>query len=200
MTKNIIFDFGDVFINLDKAAVSQVLERVDDQARLQELFRLSLELETGAIGAERFLGSLQQALPAYDREGLLGLWNATLLDFPTYRLDYLEKLAATGKYRLYLLSNTNEIHIAEFREKIGPANYQRFRDCFEGFYLSHEIHLRKPDPEIFEFVLERHGLQEKETLFIDDSIENIETAASLGIRTWHLQVGREDITELNSRM
>ena len=61
---------------------------------------------------------------------------------------------------------------------MGKDVFDRFRGCFEAFYLSHEIGMRKPDPEIFSFVLENNGLKPGETLFIDDTEEHIESAAA----------------------
>ncbi|MCJ7468363.1 MAG: HAD-IA family hydrolase, partial [Maribacter sp.] len=66
--------------------------------------------------------------------------------------------------------------------------------------LSHEIGLRKPDREIFQFVLDDNGLIAEETLFIDDSKENTDAASALGLHCWNLRVGQEDIIELNSKL
>jgi putative hydrolase of the HAD superfamily len=139
-------------------------------------------------------------LPGRKRASLITLWNSMLLDFPESRLAFLESLSKTGLYRLFLLSNTNEIHIAHVMEKMGEVDYSRFRESFEGFYLSHELQLRKPEKAVFEFVLGKHGLRTGETLFIDDTRENIEAARALGLQTWHLQVGIEDISQLKTRL
>ena len=200
MVKNIIFDFGDVFINLDKEILSRELTELPSPLLLTRLKLLNDDFEIGHIGAEGFLEGLQQAFPGRGRKTLLTLWNSMLLDFPVRRLEFLEKLAQTRKYRLFLLSNTNELHIPHVAQKLGDSDYNRFRSSFEGFYLSHEIGLRKPDKEIFEFVLQKHLLYPQETLFIDDTLENIEAAAGIGLQTWHLQVGQEDITQLKSRL
>lgn len=200
MVKNIIFDFGDVFINLDKGILGRELAQLQDPLLPYRLKLLNDSFEIGRIGADDFLAGLQEALPGRERHALQALWNSMLLDFPPQRLEFLEKLAKTGSYRLFLLSNTNELHIPHVMEKLGEDAYSRFRDCFEGFYLSHEIRLRKPEKEVFQFVLQRHGLMPGETLFVDDTLENIEAAAGIGLQTWHLQVGLEDITQLKSRI
>ncbi|MDC0008330.1 HAD-IA family hydrolase, partial [bacterium] len=109
-------------------------------------------------------------------------------------------LAATKKYRLFLLSNTNAIHIRKVIEIMGNDRFQRFKRCFEQFYLSHEIGLRKPNADCYEFVLNRNKLIAAETLFIDDTEPNTVAASQLGIQVWHLQVGKEDVSELNSRL
>jgi putative hydrolase of the HAD superfamily len=81
---------------------------------------------------------------------------------------------------------------------MGMKDFKRFQNCFHGFYLSHQVGMRKPDREIFEFVLNNNNLRADETLFIDDTREHTESAARLGIRTWNLQVGQEEILELTN--
>jgi len=200
MIRNIIFDFGDIFINLDKGVVTRELDNVSDTRQLRELYSLNQAFEIGDISANEFLLGLQRVLPHTRSHDLRFLWNSMLLDFPEHRLNFLVKLAESDKYRLFLLSNTNEIHIAEVVHKMGASRYDQFKNCFEGFYLSHEIGMYKPTKEIFEYVLQKHGLEAEKTLFVDDTYENIAVAGSLGLHTWHLLVGREDITQLNSRL
>ena len=92
------------------------------------------------------------------------------------------------------MSNTNESHINWIKEHI--SFYQDFKSCFDAFYLSHEIHLRKPNEDIFKFVLEKHQLHPSETLFIDDTIANTKTAKQLGIHVWNNNPRTEDIVNL----
>ena len=123
-----------------------------------------------------------------------------LLDFPDYRLEFIEKLATESEYRLFLLSNTNALHILEVAIIMGDSKFQRFKNSFEQFYLSHEIHMRKPNADIFEFVLEKNALDPTETFFVDDTFENTQSASKLGIKTWNLIVGQEDIIQLKSKL
>ena len=88
-----------------------------------------------------------------------------MLDFPEERLIYLENLAKSKEYRLFLLSNTNEIHIDYVKEDMGMDRFNRFKNSFEVFYLSYEMKMRKPDEEIFEFVLSENNLKPQATLF-----------------------------------
>lgn len=200
MTKNIIFDFGDVFINLDKVVVTRELVHITDPDLLVRLKVLNDAFEIGNIDSQTFIEGLGEAFPDRDRDQLITLWNSMLLDFPGHRLHFLEDLARSGAYRLFLLSNTNELHIPHVEQKMGAEKYRRFRNSFEGFYLSHEIRMRKPDPAIFEFVMKRNQLEPSETFFVDDTLDNILTAKALGIKTWHLQVGSEDISALKSKL
>lgn len=199
MINNIIFDFGDVFLNLDKQAVYRGLEDAELERIGKDMHPLNCAIETGMIREEEFLNDLHQLLPGRQISELRGRWNAMLLDFPEYRLEFLEELSHKKSYRLFLLSNTNVIHIDHVRREMGETRYRRFRDCFEAFYLSHEIGLRKPNAEVYQFVLETNKLRADETLFIDDTYENTIAAEEMGIKTWNLQPGKDDIIELKSR-
>lgn len=201
MIKNIIFDFGDVFINLDKDVIFRQIAKFGGSPDLApELMALNEKYEVGAIDSETFINQLVTIYPQASPSEIEATWNAMLLDLPEYRLEFLENLAAENRYRLFLLSNTNALHIPHFEQKIGSDQYHRFRNCFEQFYLSHEIQLRKPNREIYEFVLNENGLNAEETFFIDDTKENTEAAERLGISCWNLQVGTDDIIQLKSKL
>lgn len=200
MIKNIIFDFGDVFINLDKEATLKEMNTFGLSEPTPELYTLAKSYEVGKLSSAAFLNSLHHILPEATPQALTRAWNAIILDFPEPRLQFIEELSREANYRLFLLSNTNEMHIKYVKETMGIENYERFKACFEQFYLSHEIKLRKPNTHIYEFVLQKNKLNPKETLFIDDTEENTEGAKKLGIKCWHLQVGVDDITDLKDRL
>jgi putative hydrolase of the HAD superfamily len=200
MIENIIFDFGGVFINLDPLSVNRGLRSYGLEGPDETLLALSKRYEKGEVSSKAFIEGVMQALPGSAEEEVRRIWNGTIADFPPERLDFLCDLHRSGRYRMFLLSNTNALHIEAVREKMGIAAFTRFYDCFEKFYLSHEIGMRKPDPEIFSFVLETNGLQPGQTLFIDDTREHTESARRLGIRTWHLDIGKESILELPERI
>jgi|SRR5690606_937234 len=200
MIKNIIFDFGDIFIDLDKPVIYREMVKHQCLDALPQLELLNSKYEIGLISSEEFIRELKNLIPRASSEQLKDSWNAMLLDFPDYRLEFLENLAREGKYRLFLLSNTNALHIPHVADKMGLEKFERFRNSFEQFYLSHEIHLRKPDSEIFRYVLKNNALNPEETLFIDDTKVNTDAAAALGIRTWNLIVGQEDIVQLLSKL
>ncbi|WP_405246271.1 HAD family hydrolase [Cellulophaga sp. Asnod2-G02] len=199
MIKNIIFDFGDIFINLDKPAVFKALENVGYKEVTPELDDIFKAYEMGLMTSENFILKLNEIFPSATPKQLRDAWNSILLDFPENRLLFLEKLAAEKKYRLFLLSNTNEIHIDYVINTMGEAQFDRFKDCFEKFYLSHEINLRKPNKDIYEFVLNENNLIAEETFFVDDTQENTDASAALGIKSWNLLVGKEDIIQLKTK-
>jgi putative hydrolase of the HAD superfamily len=79
---------------------------------------------------------------------------------------------------------------------VGISFYSDFYQCFEKVYFSYELGMRKPDPEIFNYLIDVLELSPKRTLFIDDKKENTDAAAKLGIQIWNLQVGKEDVVDL----
>jgi len=197
MIKTIIFDFGNVFINLDKVrARHHAMNLYGIDAFSKEMIATNTLFETGLISSTSFLDFYQNAFPRISKENIIDSWNIILKDFPLRRLDFLKQLSNKNEYKLILLSNTNELHMKWVREHI-PL-YNDFKNCFDEFYLSHEIHLRKPNDDIFEFVIQHNDLIENEILFIDDTFENIQTAEQLGLYTWNLNPKEEDITDLFS--
>ncbi len=200
MIKNIIFDFGDVFINLDKEIVFREMKKYGSGELTPELLWLNNTYEVGQIETNEFISGLQSSFPSVDPQKIAHIWNSMILDFPDYRLDFIESFAKEKSHRFYLLSNTNSLHISQVEKNMGMERYTRFKSCFEQFYLSHEIHLRKPNADIFEFVLEENKLDPSETFFVDDTQEHTETAKKLGIKTWNLIVGQEDVIEIKSKL
>lgn len=194
MIKTIIFDFGDVFVNLDKPATLREMRKLRIEAFSEKIEQLNMDLEKGLVDSAAFVQAYCEEYQQLEKDQLLNSWNAILVDFPRYRFEFLKKLSREKKYRLILLSNTNEIHIDWIREHV--PFFEAFRSCFDAFYLSHEINFRKPDAAIFRYVLEQHRLKPQQCLFIDDTTENTEAAEALGMHTWNLEPTREDVIDL----
>ena len=189
--KNIIFDLGGVFLDIDfkQAVLAFAKLGVDDFSEYYTLHTLSPlfeKLETGAITPEDFYDEFRKLvkLPLSNNE-IMNAWNALLLGFPPERIQWLEDISK--RYNIYLLSNTNEIHYNAFtnmfKEKIENKNLD---ELFIKTYYSHKMGLRKPSKEIFEAILKAENLNAAETIFIDDSLANIEAAKSAGLQTIHL--------------
>tara|TARA_R110000850_G_scaffold150497_1_gene273153 strand:+ start:46625 stop:47233 length:609 start_codon:yes stop_codon:yes gene_type:complete len=194
MIKTLLFDFGDVFLNLDKEATARELKKLGAKEFAPEIQMLNNQYEKGQITSEDFVDKYQNWFPEVSKHQLIEAWNAILLDFPEHRIQFLEELATSKKYQLLLLSNTNEIHIDWVKENI--PYFERFKNCFEKFYLSHEINLRKPDASIYEFVMNDNNLNPEHIFFIDDTKANTDAAKELGIHTWNINPLTEDVTEL----
>lgn len=189
--KNIIFDLGGVIINLDYAKSTDALRtfasadtQVDFSQQAQsELFDL---YERGDISCEAFREGLRQeyGLQATDDQ-LDEAWNSMLLDIPAERIALLKALSK--KYRLFLLSNTNAIHMRAFNQIVADNfGIPSLDSLFEKAYYSHLVRKRKPGAEVFEQILAENGLRKEETLFIDDTWQHIDGAQKVGLQTLHL--------------
>lgn len=198
MIKNIIFDFGDVFINLNKTDWQKALQSIGISSWTTEINSINDFHEKGLCSEEDFLTEIQKLGTSKSLEQTKEKWCKILGDFPSHRLEFLEQISP--KYRLFLLSNTDAIHIAHFRKTVGEEFYCRFINAFEKTYFSYEMGLRKPQPEIYTQVLLENDLNPSETLFVDDKKENTDAAQELGIQTWNLEVGKEDVVELFNKI
>jgi putative hydrolase of the HAD superfamily len=194
MVNTIVFDFGDVFINKNSKAKNEALAHLGLTNWNEKLEKLETEFEKGTLSATDFLKSLQGYTNNAALDAIKDAWNAGIGDFPLYRLEFLQKLSAN--YRLFLLSNTDPIHIEKFENDCGASFYSDFYQCFEKVYFSHEIGVRKPDEEAYNYLINNHDIQPKRTLLIDDKKFNTDAAAALGFKVWHLQKETEDVTEL----
>ncbi len=199
--KNVIFDLGGVLLNVDyhkaadafKALGAGQFDDLYSQANANHLFE---SLETGSISEAAFYEAIYQYCePGTSRDQMRLAWNAILLDFRKDSLTVLDNLK--DKYNLYLLSNTNSIHLTAFNHTLlnetGNASLDHY---FIKSYYSHLIQMRKPYVETYQWVLDDAKMIASETLFIDDSINNIKGAKEAGIQT-HLLLPTEHIGDLN---
>jgi len=195
MINTIIFDFGDVFINLDKeGALQNALERFEIEELSEDLIAINTLYEQGLLSTDEFIAFYTENFPKLSKNDIIDAWNYIISDFPPRRFTFIETLAKEKKYNLILLSNTNELHIDCIKKQI--SFYDDFKSCFNKFYLSHEIKLRKPNADIFKFVLKENNLKPENCLFIDDTMENTETAAKLGFNIWNNNPKTEDVIDL----
>lgn len=186
--KNIIFDLGGVIINIRYQNTLEALQKLSKSQQAiaftqQQQAQLFDDYETGRISDQAFRQGLRQhyQIEASDAE-IDAAWNSLLLDIPMERIELLRQLGR--QYRLFLLSNTNAIHLECFSQIAAQTcGIPSLEALFEKTYYSHLVGQRKPDASVFEHILQQHQLKREETLFIDDSIQHIEGARQLGIRT-----------------
>lgn len=202
--KNIIFDLGGVIINLDipktiaefnKLSVVP-FESIYNQLQQSPIFDL---FDKGQISETDFFKELKRYLKedVTDTQ-MIDAWNAMLLDFPIHRLQLLSALNL--KYRIFLLSNTNETHITQLESDLHKEHrYKNLEPFFEKVYYSCRIGMRKPDSDIFEFVLNQNKLNAHETIFIDDSPQHIKGALNTGIQSYLLPRDK-DVSDLISEL
>jgi len=193
--KTIIFDFGAIFIDLNKELAHQNALKLFQVEEVPEKILLkNIDYEQGLVSTSEFLSFYAQKFPQLSEEKIIENWNSILGDFPEKRLHFIKKLASEKKHKLILLSNTNELHIKWIIENV--LFFEDFKNQFDAFYLSHEIKLRKPNANIYEFVLKENDLKANECLFIDDTKTNTDTASRLGMYIWNLDEKEEDIIDL----
>lgn len=186
--KNIIFDFGGVLVNLDKQATIDAFRKIgyDASPYIGTYAQKGpfAPLELGQISSDDFISEIQRsALPGVTPEQICAAWNCMLTDVPERRLQKLLDLKA--RYRLILLSNTNEIHWIYSCRELFTYKSLRPEDYFERLYLSFECKMAKPDPAFFRYVIDDLQLDPQATLFVDDSAANCRSAAGEGLSVFH---------------
>ena len=207
-TPDIVFDLGGVLLDLDMQGVAAACRRLGIDP---ELFFVKsggggsatvcqgisageavTAYQVGEITTEQFLSLVQrEARTDVTREELVEAWNSCLGTIPRHRLDMLLELRRQG-YHTHLLSNTNDLHWQEVVRLYFSSEGYTTADLFDRVFLSQELHLAKPDPEIYRHVLRTIGRQAGLCVFIDDARENVEAARQEGMQGIWLDVGKEN--------
>lgn len=186
----IIFDLGGVLINLDYHKTTAAFEALGvpdfselySQANQTDLFS---DFETGKISAQRFINELLVYLPqGTSPNKVVNAWNQMILNVPMESIQLLDRLKKD--YPLFLLSNTNELHVPVVRREWSKVTDMPMEHYFNKIYFSHVMGMRKPHAEIFLEVCQREGLKPQSTLFIDDTQQHIEGAKKAGLQILHL--------------
>jgi epoxide hydrolase-like predicted phosphatase len=191
--KNIIFDLGNVIVDIDAKRTEHGLnklgiERASDIFTVEEQNDLCDRLECGVLSGEEFIRLLGEHSLSQDVDlgAVKAAWESMILQSHPERLQVLSDLRQ--HYRVFLLSNTNEIHYNYLNKQFAEQHDIACLDnLFDKAYYSFRVGLRKPMPEIYEHVLEDGGMHPEETLFIDDLDKNLEAAKQFNIQTWHAQ-------------
>ena len=192
--ENIIFDLGGVILNIDYNLTRTAFEKLgvthfDEMYSQTTADKLFQNLETGKITEDHFYEELNRCtgLNLSPKE-IKYAWNAMLLSFRESSLQFLEEV--NSKYQLFLLSNTNFIHINAFTKMFHKRKREKaFEAYFNKAFYSCEIGFRKPDSVCYECILNTVKLEPRKTLFIDDSADNIEGAKKAGMQTILLRPG-----------
>lgn len=203
--KNIIFDLGNVLIDIEIdrtfTALSEILG-YEKHDYLPENIHLAVHsFEIGAINQESFIWRLQKCarkeIPS--ELGIINAWNAMLIGWNPDKFQFLLELRK--KYIVFLLSNTNEIHLNWVYQDLQRNHCISDFDTqfFHKAYYSHIIGLRKPDPNIFDFVINDQNIKAADTLFIDDLKENVDAAKSVGLNGYHHNP-KDDIIQIFKRL
>lgn len=192
---NIILDLGGVVLDIDYSLTLKAFEAFGVSLSDHSTFTGSNEFfnrfDCGLIGPDTFRESFNQMFGvSINAKEFDSAWNALLLDWDLERLNLIESLRRN--YRVFLLSNTNIIHFEHYNQMLIEKYGKELRDLFHKAYLSFEMGVRKPQPEIFNRLIDENGFVPSETLFIDDTFEHVAAAQKLGIQTIHLEGGNRN--------
>lgn len=187
--KNIIFDLGNVLVKLDEAATMRAFEalgwpkkeHIREYAEGQRLFQA---MGVGQMSNKQFFDAFRATTHSNvtDRQ-ITDATNAMLLYIPEEKKRKLLQLRVKG-HRVFLLSNTIDLHWQYCKNNLFPMDQYGVDDYFEKTFLSQEMHMKKPDDEIFQQVVKDAAMDPGATLFIDDLEVNCEAAERNGIRTF----------------
>jgi putative hydrolase of the HAD superfamily len=187
----ILFDLGGVFINIDYQATIEAFEKLGfnnaEQLYSQSEQALLFEkYEIGEISTPHFINNLLTISNSkISPNQVVKAWNSMIGDFSIKSIAVLKNLQK--KYKLFMLSNTNDLHTELVKRKWQEVENTPFDSYFEKIHFSHQLGMRKPYPETFLKVCDINFINPKKTLFIDDSIQHIEGAEKAGLQTIHLK-------------
>jgi len=196
--KNVIFDYGNVIFQIDFRKTQHSFTELGIN-NVESFFAhtghdpLFDEFEKGDISAAEFRNGIRKitACPHLTDTEIDQAWNTLLIGVPPGNHETLLKVK--NRYRTFLLSNNNEIHYSWILNYLKDEyQLESNEGFFEKDYYSHLMGMRKPDKDIFEFVLDTHKLNPSETIFIDDSPQHIKTAKNLGLQTY-LMTGEDSL-------
>ncbi len=181
--KNIIFDLGNVVIDIDYNISKQAFIELGfkDKKVYSDIDKkdgIFAAFEKGEITEDEFLSFLKSKFPSsVTKEDILNAWNALILDYKEDRI--LKILSLRKEHKVYLLSNTNISHISKCSNNVPIV--KNLNNLFDRVFYSYQMGVSKPDSKIFKMLINETKINPLETLFLDDSICNVNTAKSLGI-------------------
>ncbi len=192
--KNIIFDLGGVVIDIDFELTFKALAELSPYS-LDETKKIMGELniwdiyERGELSDNEFIKTLKKELKitAYN-DKVIAAWNALLLQIPKERIELIRTL--NNKYQTYVLSNTSLYHIIGLNQilKDSSGDLSLHSVMNNTIYFSYEINRRKPDLDIYEFVIKDANITPSETVFLDDNLDNVLAAREAGLNAIHVEV------------
>ena len=181
--KAIVFDVGNVLLTFEPKEVAKLLPEAYREPLYDAMFGSDWRWAAFDLGAESNEDIAQSMADAAQVSGGKDMvlhsfyqFYETMRPLPLYHL--IPELKAMGK-RLLALTNYGEPAFSSTKQHFPHLQ------LLDGEVVSSREKVVKPDPAIFALLTERYGLTPEETLFIDDSLPNTQTAAALGFRVWH---------------
>ncbi len=197
----IVFDLGNVLIDLDYPRIIREFRKVaqKNQKNIEKLVvdaKVLRMFEVGKIDPERFREEVNKILEVRLSEIKFDqIWNSLLKSVNKSRLEKI--LTIKKKFKTYILSNSNLIHELAFEEMVLDATgAMSIRDFVDKAYFSHEIGMRKPDEACYQFVIDEIDLHPCKILFLDDRLDNIKAAKSVGMKAVQIFQPDKQINEI----
>lgn len=212
---DIIFDLGGVLLDLNMEGIGEACQRLGISP---ELFfvktpplprgrsgggcstvcqgisasKAITDYQVGMISSDEFLSLVMSHCgEGITRQDVIEAWNACIGAMPRERLDIIRELRSKG-YHTHLLSNTNDLHWEEIKRRYLSEEGYTCKDLFDHVFVSHEVHLAKPSPEIYQYALRQIGRPAAGCLFIDDTLLNVEAARREGLQGAWLDIREKD--------
>lgn len=187
MIRNIVFDLGGVLLKLNRdealrrfAALG--VPRVEEMLDPYLQSGVFLDVETGRLSADEFVGALSQlAGKPLQRADVANAYLGFIEEVQAYKFDYIDELK--DQYRIYILSNTNPFVMELAESDHFLPNGRPLSSYCVYKYASCEMGVAKPYVEIFQQMLEHSGMRAEETIFVEDGAANVATARALGFHT-----------------
>lgn len=193
--RNIIFDLGGVLLNIDPKRTIDAfgnlgMEQLVGDKGLSYDHEIFYLMEQGKITSDEFRQGVLQLLPTQvSFQEIDDAWTAMLLDFPTIRVKLLKNLRKD--FEIYLFSNTNAIHVEKFHSNFRNQHGFEVSTLFDKDFYSNEIGYRKPSSEAYQKIIRLSGIDPAESLFIDDSLQNVDAAIASGLKGFWLEPGQK---------
>lgn len=197
--RNIVFDLGGVLLNIEPKKTIEAfgqlgMEQLIGDKGLTYDHKIFYQMEQGQISTEEFRDGVRKLLPNQVTDQQIDeAWTAMLLNFPGIRVELLQKLRKD--FGLYLFSNTNAIHVEKYQSIFRNQHSFEVTSLFDKLFHSNEIGLRKPSPESYNEIIHLSGIAPEKSLFIDDSLTNVEGAMACGLKGYWLEPG-ETVEEI----
>lgn len=188
--KNILFDLGGVILDINIQATLKRFYELGFPAELMQYPEsmntdVFFKYQTGKLDTVQFRNAIRKSTGVEMSDQVFDeAWNTMLVRIPKERTELLKRLSE--RYALYMLSNTSALHVEVFEPMYKEAAGVSMHDVFTKLYYSHEIGWHKPDHEAWEHVIKDAGIKAEETLFLDDSIQNIKASQELGFQAIHI--------------
>ena len=195
--KIILFDLGKVIFDFDHMIAAAKMS-VHCSLTKEEIYNLFFDsdltdkYERGQISSQDFFVGVKTMLKANIAfKEFVPIWNEIF-----WPMEGMYEILDTlkGQFRIYLVSNVNELHFDHLHNKF-PEYFQ----FFDYLFLSYKLGLRKPDLSIYQLIIKDLNMSPSQIIYTDDRIELVEPAKEIGLDAFVFKSKEQFIGELRKR-